>query len=165
MRDGRYLPAPDTWPDTGPRRERELFRNVACSLRCPAPSGGGCDRLDKPGRDELAERGLRDTYVAADPDEADAPLLDQPTREPLGRAEHVGDLGHREEPFGWPAFPGCRHAALPVAERSEGPFPSARRLASSSACFQVMRSATTCRSRCAGGMWSGSPGVTGSHRS
>ncbi len=65
----------------------------------------------------------------------------------------------------WPARSRGSHAALPVAERSGGPSPAALRLASSSACFQVMRSATTCSSRRAGGMWSGSPEVTGSRRS
>ena len=55
----------------------------------------------------------------------------------------------------------CRHAALPAAERWATP-PSARRLASASAACHWMRSATTCSSRWPGGMWSGSPGLTGS---
>jgi hypothetical protein len=53
----------------------------------------GGDRLDETGLDELAECGFGDADVSADPDEADTPLLDQPTREAFGSAEHVGRLG------------------------------------------------------------------------
>src|SRR6201999_4493125 len=55
-----------------------------------------------------------------------------------------------------------RHAALPVAERSPFPSNAALRLASVRAACHRWRSATTCRSRRAGSMWSGSPGLTGS---
>jgi len=53
----------------------------------------------------------------------------------------------------------CRHAALPVAGRSAS---AALRRARSRAVCHWMRSATTCSNRWPLGMWSGSPGLTGS---
>ena len=54
--------------------------------------------------------------MTADPDEPDAALLDQPTREALGGAEHLGGLGDGQQPVGpgvlagfWSCRPpGCR---------------------------------------------------------
>ena len=60
----------------------------------------------------------------------------------------------------------CAHqAALPVAGRWSVACPVAVRRASSSACLHLSRSATMCNRRCALGMWSGSPGLTGSQNS
>src|ERR1700683_3840960 len=101
--------------------------------------------------------------MSADANEADASLLDQAPREAFARAEHCGGLGHRQQPFGARAICAVAHAALPVAERSGLVWPLALALASVSAACHRWRSARTCRSRWAGGMWSGSPGVTGSH--
>src|ERR1035438_5756918 len=110
--------------------------------------------------------------------EADAPLLDQPPGEALARVEHFRRLGHGQQPFGWravpavahpapppsrPALAAVAHAALPVAESSGADSPLALALARTSAVCHFWRSATMCRSRWAGGMWSGSPGVTGAH--
>jgi hypothetical protein len=52
--------------------------------------------LDEPGRDELAQRGLRDSDVASDSDEANAPLGDEPTREAFGGPELVGGFRYRK---------------------------------------------------------------------
>src|ERR1019366_2256348 len=93
--------------------------------------------------------------------EADAPLLDQPPGEALARVEHFRRLGHGQQPFGWRALAAVAHAALPVAESSGADSPLALALARTSAVCHFWRSATMCRSRWAGGMWSGSPGVTG----
>jgi len=41
------------------------------------------DGLDQPGCDELAQRGLGDADVSADPAEPDAPFGDEPPGEPL----------------------------------------------------------------------------------
>jgi hypothetical protein len=50
------------------------------------------------GRDELAKRGLGNPDVPSDVNEADAPLLDQASREALGSAEDLGGFGHCKEP-------------------------------------------------------------------
>jgi hypothetical protein len=56
------------------------------------------DRLDRPGVDELTQRGLRDPNVAADPGEPDAPLRDETTGEPRLGTKDVGCLIERQEP-------------------------------------------------------------------
>jgi hypothetical protein len=62
------------------------------------------DRLDETGRDELAERGFGDTYVSANPHEADAALFDQATGEAFGGAQDGGGFGHGQQPLGWLVF-------------------------------------------------------------
>ena len=58
------------------------------------------DRFDGPGRDELAQCGLGDANVTADPDETDTPLRDQPPREALTRGEQLGGLSDSEQSVG-----------------------------------------------------------------
>src|ERR1035437_416803 len=139
-----------------------LCRSVFFWSCDPSPLPRG-DRLDEPGLDELVQCGFGDPDVPwPDPYEADAPLFDQPPGEELARVEQLGGLGDGQQPFGWRMFSVVSHAALPVAERSGSCWPLALARASVSAACHFCRSAMMCRSRCAGGMWSGSPGVTGS---
>jgi hypothetical protein len=83
--------------------------------------------------------------MAANAHETDATLGDQTTGKPISGTEQLGDLSHGQEPL---YLGRCRfghHAARPVAESSAAS--SARRLASSSAAFNRVRSATTYSSR------------------
>jgi hypothetical protein len=56
-------------------------------------------RLDQTGRDELTQGRFRNADVTTDADETNAPLLDEPTREPRRRAQQLGSLGDGKEPF------------------------------------------------------------------
>jgi len=62
-------------------------------------------RLDQPGGDELAERGLGYADVAslavlAQADEADTPIGDEAPWKSLGRAKQFGSLDDGEQPVG-----------------------------------------------------------------
>ena len=60
--------------------------------------------------DVLVQGPFRDAHMAADVDEGDAPLCDEPTREADRCAEAVGNLRHAQETFShgtpfWPEDP------------------------------------------------------------
>jgi hypothetical protein len=58
----------------------------------------GDDWLDKPGGDEIAQRGLGYSHVAPDSREANAALGDKPPRKPLRSSENLGGFRHGKQP-------------------------------------------------------------------
>jgi hypothetical protein len=82
--------------------------------------------------------------MTANTDKADTALRNEAPGESIGRAQQLGDLGHGKEPFHLGRRP-SHHATLPIAETLAAS--SARRLASSKAAFNRLRSATTYSSR------------------
>jgi hypothetical protein len=112
------------------------------------PPGTRTRWFDKPSINELPDRRHRYANMAANAHKTDATLGDEATGKPISGAQQLGDLSNGQEPL----HLGCRrlghHAALPVAETSAA-F-SIRCLASSSAVFNRVRSATMYNSRVSG---------------
>jgi hypothetical protein len=81
------------------------------------------------------------------------PLSDVQPRAQLAQREHAPALAVRDAR--------CHAAPGKLALDSWSDSPAALALAKTSAACQRCRPATTCRSRCPGGIWSGSPGTTG----
>jgi hypothetical protein len=83
--------------------------------------------------------------MTANMHETNASLGDQTTGKPVSGTQQLGDLGHGKEPFHLGRRRPSHHATLPIAETPAAS--SARRLASSKAAFNRLRSATTYSSR------------------
>src|SRR5262249_42142180 len=83
----------------------ERGRSVACQPSGSPPPGRDrdCDRLDRAELDELAERGLGDADVAANPDETGTTVRAQPPGASraagLERTENLGSLGAGQQPI------------------------------------------------------------------
>ena len=110
-------------PDSGPMAAVVPGRTaVWYSSGHPATTRRG-KGLDKPGSNELAQRGFGDADMTADTDKPDAQLGDQPPRETLSCAEQVGDLGHGKQPLDCAIWGFSHHAAFRPGKGHLGQLP------------------------------------------